>query len=42
MSENRNQGKRGAPFSGLDDEKLKTVPGVAEGERLQQAPPTST
>ena len=28
--------KRGAHFEGLDDEQLKGVPVVAEGERLQQ------
>jgi hypothetical protein len=28
--------KRGTHFSGLDDEQLKSVPVVAEGERLQQ------
>jgi hypothetical protein len=28
--------KRGMRFEGLDDEDLKTVPVVAEGERLQQ------
>jgi hypothetical protein len=28
--------RRGARFEGLDDEQLKTVPVVAEGERLQQ------